>query len=80
VCATGRLFDNPTPRLHVVKHDGACGIHVPSPHALCQAKSEPYAAAELVTSRLSSAGAAHYTVSLFRCHGCGWTWRESVTA
>jgi hypothetical protein len=77
VCATGRLFDNPTPRLHVVKHDGACGIHVPSPHALCQAKSEPYAAAELVTSRLSSAGASHYTVRLFRCHGCNATWQES---
>jgi hypothetical protein len=68
-----------TPPLHVVKHDGACGEHVPSPHDACQAKTAPYNAAEIVTSRLSSA-AARYTVRLIRCHGCGWTWRESVSA
>jgi hypothetical protein len=39
----------------------------------------PYNAAELVTSRLTSAGAIRYTIVLLRCHGCGATWRESVT-
>jgi hypothetical protein len=66
------------PPLHVVKHDGACGIHIPSPHATCQSKAAPYLAAELVTSRLSFG--PRYTVVLLRCHGCGATWRESVTA
>jgi hypothetical protein len=79
MCDRG-LSDNPTPRLHVVAHDGACGIHVPSPHPRCQAKAEPYNAAELVTSQLTSAGTARYTVVLLRCHGCGATWRESVSA
>ena len=76
---TERRPDNPTPTLHVVKHDGPCGIHVPSPHPHCQAKTAPYNAAELVTSRLTSA-AARYTVVLLHCHGCGASWRESVTA
>jgi hypothetical protein len=70
----------PSRRLRVVNHDGPCGEHVPSPHADCQAKAEPYNAAELVTGRLSSAAAPRYTVRLIRCHGCGWTWQESVTA
>jgi hypothetical protein len=78
------MHDRPSvdyiPTLHVVKHDGACGERIPSPHERCQAKAAPYNAAELVTSRLSSAAAARYTVRLIRCHGCGWTWRESVTA
>ena len=78
MCATGRLADYVTTRPRVVKHDGACGIHVPSPHAACQAWAAPYNAAERVTSRLSSAAA--YAVVLIRCHGCGAEWRESVTA
>ena len=68
------------PALHVVRHDGACGERIPSPHSRCQAKAEPFLAAELVTSRLSSAGAVGYVVRLIRCHGCNATWQESVTA
>jgi hypothetical protein len=67
------------PALHVVRHDGACGERIPSPHPRCQAKAEPFLAAEIVTSRLSSAGAVGYSVVLIRCHGCGWTWQESGT-
>jgi hypothetical protein len=72
VCAIGRLSVNPTPRLHVVKHDGVCGDHVPSPHPACQAKTAPYNAAELVTLALRT------RVAVFRCHGCGATWQASA--
>jgi hypothetical protein len=72
-------FHGTPPTLHVVRHDGACGERIPSPHERCQAMAAPYNAAELVTSRLTSAGAIRYTVTMIRCHGCNAEWRESVT-
>jgi hypothetical protein len=47
---------HPTPQLHLVKHDGACGEGIPSPHPRCQARTAPYLAAELCRPKLTSAG------------------------
>jgi hypothetical protein len=69
----------PTPQLRPVKHSGACGERIPSPHPRCQAKAAPYNAAELVTGRLSNAGAVYYTTTIVRCHGCGATWQKATS-
>lgn len=59
--------------LHVVKHDGVCGERIPSPHTACQAKSEPYLAAERAAITRASIGPVR--VVLYRCHGCNATWQ-----
>jgi hypothetical protein len=64
------------PRLHVVRHSGACGERIPSPHERCQALTAPYLAAELVTTTRTAAG--HVRVTLTHCHGCGQTWQASA--
>jgi hypothetical protein len=65
----------PTPQLHLVKHDGACGERIPSPHPRCQARTAPYLAAELCRPKLTSAGTVR--AALIHCHGCGMTWQGS---
>ena len=70
------LRDQYAMALHVVKHDGVCGQRIESPHPRCQAKTEPYLAAELVTITRTAAG--HVRVTLTHCHGCGQTWQASA--
>ena len=62
-----------------VHHGGGCGLRIPSPHPECQAWAEPYSAAELRTTTLSS-GPVRVRVVWLVCHGCGLTVRRSETA
>jgi hypothetical protein len=62
-----------------VHHDGGCGERIPSPHPRCQAWAEPYNAAELRTTTLSS-GPARVRVVWLVCHGCGLTVQRSESA
>jgi hypothetical protein len=62
-----------------VHHAGGCGLRVPSPHPDCQAWAEPYSAAELRTTTLSSGPVCVRIVSLV-CHGCGRTVQRSESA
>lgn len=63
---------------HVVRHSGACGERIPSPHPACQAKAEPYRAAELASVTFAGPVDGIRThVVILRCHGCGVTMQYS---
>jgi hypothetical protein len=63
-----------------VHHDGGCGERIPSPHPECQAWAEPYNAAEIRRTSLTSAGPVRVIVMWIDCHVCGRTVQRSETA
>jgi hypothetical protein len=72
VRATAGPADNlaPPTRLHPVRHGGACGARIPSPHPGCQALTAPYLAGELRSTTLTS-GPTRVRVVWTVCHVCG---------
>jgi hypothetical protein len=60
---TDRVRSNTVRPFRAVRHSGACGERVRSPHARCQAALEPYLPAERWVDR--------WGLAFIRCHGCG---------